>query len=147
MPHAGDAVRGPQRDDAIDRVYEELATITRRASIRERAAGSPLTLVDHGLLALVRAQPGISPAELARVLGLNRSTTSRQIAALDRAGLLERVEGRGRVYDLRLTPAGATALATSHAAHLDALRTRLDAWGTDRIGALADLLAEFNAAE
>ena len=147
MPHASGAERVPPREDAIDRVYAELATITRRASVRDREAGSPLTLVDHGLLALVRAQPGISPAELARVLGLNRSTTSRQIAALDRAGLLERVEGRGRVYDLRLTRAGATALATSQAAHLAALRSRLEAWDTDRIGAFADLLAEFNASE
>ena len=147
MPHTAEADDPGPRDDAIGRVYEELATITRRASVRERAAGSPLTLVDHGLLALVRAQPGISPAELARVLGLNRSTTSRQIAALDRAGLLERVEGRGRVYDLRLTPAGATALATSRAAHVTALESRLADWGTDRVDALADLLAEFNAAE
>jgi DNA-binding MarR family transcriptional regulator len=146
MPHASGS-SGGDREEVVGRVYEELATVTRRASARERAGDGPLTLVDHGLLELVRAQPGISAAELARVLGLNRSTTSRQIAALAGAGLLERDEGPGGRYVLALTAAGARALATSRAAHLAALESRLGAWDTERIRGLAAVLAEFNAAE
>lgn len=137
---------GSAKADSIARLYAELATITRRASVRERSGDSPLTLVDHGLLELVRTQPGISPAELARVLGLNRSTTSRQIAALARAGLLDRGEGRGGTYALSLTAAGSRALASSRDAHLDALESRLAGWDADRIRGLAAVLSEFNAA-
>lgn len=150
MPQApGSASSGSaaEREEAVARVYGELATITRRASARERAGDGPLTLVDHGLLELVRAQPGISAAELARVLGLNRSTTSRQIAALAAAGLLERGEGPGGSYVLALTPAGTKALAKSREAHLAAIESRLGAWDTDRVRRLAEVLAAFNAAE
>jgi DNA-binding MarR family transcriptional regulator len=135
------------RTEAIARLYAELATITRRASVRERSGDSPLTLVDHGLLELVRTQPGISAAELARVLGLNRSTTSRQIAGLARSGLLEREEGRGGSYVLSLTAAGARALESSRTAHLGALESRLGTWDADRIRGLAAVLSEFNGAE
>lgn len=146
MPHDSGSP-ATDRDAAIDGVYEQLATITRRASVRDRAGDSPLTLVDHGLLELVRTRPGISAAELARTLGLNRSTTSRQIAALVEHGLLDRADGRGGSYVLRLTPAGARALETSRSAHLAALESRLRAWETDRIDGLAAVLGEFNAAE
>jgi DNA-binding MarR family transcriptional regulator len=147
MPQEPDAAQTVTRAEAVGRLYEELATITRRASARERAGDSPLTLVDHGLLELVRAQAGISPAELARVLGLNRSTTSRQIAALARAGLLERGEGRGGSYVLTLTAAGVRALESSRAAHLAALESRLGSWDADRIRALVAVLADFNGSD
>lgn len=137
---------GADREDAIGRVYEQLATITRRASARERAGDGPLTLVDHGLLELVRGRPGISAAELARLLGLNRSTTSRQIGALVENGLLERAQGRGGSAALALTAAGARALASSRSAHLVALESRLGDWDTGRIRDLAEVLAAFNAA-
>lgn len=146
MPQVGSPADDASRDEAIARLYEELATITRRASARERAGESPLTLVDHGLLELVRARPGISPADLARTLGLNRSTTSRQIAALARSGLLERGEGRGGRYDVTITAAGDRALRSSRAAHLAALESRLGGWEADRIRELAAVLAEFNGA-
>ncbi len=147
MPQEREVAEASARSAAIGTLYEQLATITRRASVRERSGDSPLTLVDHGLLELIRAQAGISPAELARVLGLNRSTTSRQIAALARAGLLERNEGRAGSYVLALTPAGADALASSRSAHVTALESRLSAWDSERIRALAAVLVEFNDAE
>src|SRR5438309_5734768 len=128
MPRDMEGETAARREAAVARVYEQLATITRRASVRDRTGGSPLTLVDHGLRSLVEAQPGISPAELARVLGLNRSTTSRQIAALDRAGLLRRGEGPRAGYALALTPAGEQALAASRSAHLASLHERLASW-------------------
>jgi len=146
MPHEDGSPQGSTRGDAIAGLYEELATITRRASARERAGESPLTLVDHGLLELVRSRPGISPAEVARVLGLNRSTTSRQIAALAGSGLLERGEGRAGSYVVTVTTAGDRALRASRAAHLAALESRLGEWDADRIRGLAAVLSEFNGA-
>jgi DNA-binding MarR family transcriptional regulator len=146
MPH--DVGPGePDRDEVIGRLYEQLAVITRRASVRERTGDSPLTLVDHGLLELVRTWPGVSAAELARLLGLNRSTTSRQIAALARAGLLQRTEARGGSFVLEPTPAGLRALETSRAAHLAALESRLRGWGADRIGRRGAARGELTAGE
>jgi DNA-binding MarR family transcriptional regulator len=145
MPHDRDPSEASDRRRSIEHLYEEFATITRRASARERTGASPITLVDHGLLALVQARPGISPSDLARVLELNRSTTSRQIAALHAAGLLDREGGNGRPYSLTVTAAGERALAASRSAHLAALEARLASWDTTRVGDLAAVLGEFNA--
>lgn len=133
------------RSTAVGRVYDELAVVNRRAAVRARSGASPLTLVEHALLDLVGASPGITAADLARVLQLNRSTTSRQLADLMRAGhVAVQRDSPGRAQALRLTEAGERALAASRAAHLDSLEARMDTWSTDEIAAFAEVLATFN---
>jgi DNA-binding MarR family transcriptional regulator len=132
------------RGRAVAHVFEELAVVNRRAAVRARSAESPLTLVEHELLDLVRSDPGITAADLARTLQLNRSTTSRQLAGLLRESYLEIQPGPGRAQAVRLTAAGEAALAASRAAHLRSLESRLGAWPTSRIVEFAEVLGAFN---
>jgi DNA-binding MarR family transcriptional regulator len=132
------------RGTAIAHVFEELAVVNRRAAVRARSAASPLTLVEHELLDLIRSNPGITAADLARTLQLNRSTTSRQLAGLIHGSYLEIQPGPGRAQAVRLTPAGDAALAASRAAHLNGLESRLGTWPTSEIVAFAEVLGAFN---
>jgi DNA-binding MarR family transcriptional regulator len=52
---------------------------------------------------LIRQNPGISPAEIARRLGVARSTVLRQLPSLEEAGYLYSEDGRGglRYYKRR----------------------------------------------
>lgn len=66
-----------------------------------------------GVLALLAAQPGMSQAELARLIGLERATVGAQIARAISGGFVRRegAAGKGRRYALQLTARGSAMLA------------------------------------
>jgi DNA-binding MarR family transcriptional regulator len=66
-----------------------------------------------GVLALLADQPGMSQADLARVIGLERATVGVQVARVISLGFLSRDKkpGKGRRYALRLTERGRSMLA------------------------------------
>ncbi len=45
--------------------------------------------------------PGIRPAELARLLGVSRSTVQRRLPSLEEAGYLYSEDERGRLYPFK----------------------------------------------
>ena len=47
---------------------------------------------------LIREQPGIRPAELARQLGVARSTIARRLPSLEEAGFLYSEDSRGGLW-------------------------------------------------
>jgi DNA-binding MarR family transcriptional regulator len=97
------------------------------------------------LVCSMNSTPGITAADLARSLKLNRSTTSRQLAALMRSQFVAVPPGStGRAQAVRITERGVEALAASRNAHLDRLEERLSAWSTGDIAPFADVLAAFN---
>jgi len=50
---------------------------------------------------IIRENPGISPAELARLLGMARSTVQRRLPSLEEAGFLYSEDERGGLYPFR----------------------------------------------
>jgi DNA-binding MarR family transcriptional regulator len=66
-----------------------------------------------GVLALLADQPGMSQADLARVIGLERATVGVQIARTIALGFVSRARtpGKGRRYALHLTVRGRSMLA------------------------------------
>ena len=50
------------------------------------------------MLQLIKEQPGIRPAELARRLGVSRSTIQRRLPSLEEAGYLLYEDDEGRLY-------------------------------------------------
>jgi len=52
---------------------------------------------------LIRENPGIRPAELARRLGVHRSTVLRRLPALEEAGYLYSEDERGGLWPFRRT--------------------------------------------
>lgn len=92
--------------------------IVRRLSlprVQERLiaeAGVPVERGGHQVLRAVAEQPSSRLGDLARELGLDTSTVSRHVKALEGAGLVARSgdPGDGRVARLELTDAGSYAL-------------------------------------
>jgi DNA-binding MarR family transcriptional regulator len=79
---------------------------------------------------------------LAARAGVDVSVVSRQVAALERAGHLERRPDPqdGRASLLRLTPSGAQAMAATRALRAEWALGALAAWDEDDARQLTDLL-------
>jgi DNA-binding MarR family transcriptional regulator len=80
----------------------------------------------YSVLLVIAANPGLSQAELARTLAIERARLVRMLHSLDKRGLTKRLQSSndGRTHALRLTPKGretlrrAQALAAQHEARL-----------------------------
>ena len=83
---------------------------------------------------------------LAGSLGLDPSSVSRQVTALEKAGLLAREEDPSdrRATRLTLTSAGADVVASLQQARARALHRLTPDWSDSDIDALADRLARLN---
>jgi DNA-binding MarR family transcriptional regulator len=67
-----------------------------------------LTPTQYGVLVMLSLHPGLDQISLARLLGLDRSTTGMVVAALGKRGLVFRLVDPGdrRKRAMRITPAG-----------------------------------------
>jgi len=80
----------------------------------------------YSVLLIIAANPGLSQAELARTLAIQRARLVRMLHRLDKRGLTRRLQSSddGRTHALRLTPKGqetlrrAEALVEQHEARL-----------------------------
>ena len=79
----------------------------------EECRASGLTTTQYGVLLILQRRPAIDQNTLARLLGLDRSTTGLVVRKLAERGLVARPVGTRdlRRRELRLTRAGATLLA------------------------------------
>ncbi len=75
---------------------------------RERARGGELTPQQADALAAIAERAAVSTTALAALLGIDPSTASRNLAGLERAGLIARKKaaGDGRQTEVRLTARG-----------------------------------------
>jgi DNA-binding MarR family transcriptional regulator len=105
------------RDLAV--LYDRPGFLLRRAHqiavsifLEETAAQGVTTTSQYGLMVILRARAGINQIDLAKLLGLDRSTTGLVISKLEEAGLLERRPGATdrRRNELLLTQKGHTLL-------------------------------------
>jgi DNA-binding MarR family transcriptional regulator len=78
---------------------------------RERARAGDVTPQQADTLQLIAERGAVSTSSLATMLGIDPSTASRNLAGLERAGLITRKKGQddGRQTDVRLTPRGRRA--------------------------------------
>lgn len=132
----------------------ELTRLMRRArSAQQRTAAEvhpDLDSAGYAVLVAVRdlaaASGGARGGEVSEVLGLHKSTTSRNLTTLEQLGLVERVPDPddARARQVRLTTAGAQALERVAVARRARLRGQLDSWAADDIAELARLLRLLN---
>ena len=74
----------------------------------EETGALGITNRQYGILLVLKAEPGIDQITVAKLLGLDRSTTGMVLTKLEDAGLVGRVVGKNdrRKRSLKLTPAG-----------------------------------------
>ncbi|OBQ70937.1 MarR family winged helix-turn-helix transcriptional regulator [Mesorhizobium erdmanii] len=113
--HAGTAARGAMAEDALD---AQIGYNLRRAStfalndFAVELADAALRPVTYGMLALIDERPGISAAELGRLLGMKSANMVPLLAELEERGLVERDDHAQdkRVRVLTLTRAASEAM-------------------------------------
>ena len=113
-----------------DRFVRAVQTVARglgRIS-RERARADDVTPQQAETLQLIADRGAVSTSTLATLLGIDPSTASRNLAGLQKAGLVTRKKASddGRQTDVRLTPKGKRAADAATASSAQALATVLE---------------------
>jgi DNA-binding MarR family transcriptional regulator len=95
---------------------------------------------------LQAAGGGARGGDISEVLGLHKSTMSRNLAVLEELGLIERIPDPidARARQVRLTPLGSEALERSFQGRRERLRAQLTTWDQGDIAELARLLRLLN---
>ncbi len=140
--------------DVLGTIELEVAQLLRRAE-RTRASGAPRTArrgraLDRSgylLLHTLGTHGPLNVNTVAGLLGLDASTVTRQVVALERAGQARRTpdphDGRGVVVEP--TSAGLEELAAHRAARADLYADVLEDWSRLDRALLAELLGRLNA--
>ena len=108
----------PDRSRSLEDIYRRPGFMIRRAHqiavaiFLEEARESRVTPTQFGVLLILERRPGIDQNTLARLLGLDRSTTGMVVRKLAGRGLLARATGAGdlRRRELKLTRSGIAVL-------------------------------------
>lgn len=97
-----------------------------------------LTVTQFGLLAQLRASPGLAVSELAEKMIMDATTLSRNLRPLERRGLIlvEADRDDGRVRKLKLSAAGRTSLEHALVGWKEAQRQVEESLGVEETRAL-----------
>jgi DNA-binding MarR family transcriptional regulator len=140
----------PHEDElrTIDAFIELIESVARSPHQRERVLGTAgVRLSGAGLnaLRLIARSGPIAVTDVARRLGVDQSTASRQIRPLEEAGLLDRTGDTSdrRVAWLAVTDRGQAVLDRVHGLRRDDLALVLADWSDEDRSQLALLLDRF----
>ncbi|MFD3500340.1 MarR family winged helix-turn-helix transcriptional regulator [Streptomyces sp. NPDC058676] len=124
-----------------------MTSFARRARASAGRMHPELSLVSYTLLGHLEESGGCRATDLAEHYALDKSTVSRQVAALERAGLVERRQDPEdhRVQVLDLTGAGRRILAQVTESRRAAFRERLADWPAEDLERFARYLVRYNA--
>ncbi|MFF7723910.1 MarR family winged helix-turn-helix transcriptional regulator [Streptomyces luteogriseus] len=133
--------------DAVETIQREMTVFARRARAAAGRMHPELSLVSYTLLGHLEEVGGCRATDLATHHALDKSTVSRQVAALERAGLIERRPDTTdhRVQELHLTRAGRHILAQVTESRRAAFRERLADWPAEDLSRFAEYLVRYNA--
>ena len=140
----------PTDDSAIGTIETEIALLMRRAEATRRATPvAPHRALDRAAYVILRYLTDHGPGNVSAIadaLSLDGSTVTRQVTALQRAGLVSRQpdphDGRGTVVSP--TGVGRTRVAAVRAARRDLYQQVLADWSAGDRSTLADLLHRLN---
>ncbi|WP_399881734.1 MarR family winged helix-turn-helix transcriptional regulator [Streptomyces sp. BBFR51] len=134
-------------DAAVETIQREMTAFARRARALAGRMHPELSLVSYTLLGHLEERDGHRATDLAAHYALDKSTVSRQVSALERAGLIERRVDPDdhRVQLLHLTRAGRHILAQVTESRRTAVRQRLVDWPEEDLVRFAAYLERYNA--
>lgn len=136
-----------EADQAVETIQHEMTVFARRARASAGRMHPELSLVSYTLLGHLEERGGCRATDLAAHYALDKSTVSRQVAALERARLVERRldPDDHRVQVLHLTEGGRRILAQVTESRRAAFRERLTDWPEEDLRRFADYLVRYNA--
>ncbi|MFE9452740.1 MarR family winged helix-turn-helix transcriptional regulator [Streptomyces sp. NPDC006739] len=132
---------------AVETIQREMTVFARRARAAAGRMHPELSLVSYTLLGHLEESGGCRATDLAAHYALDKSTVSRQVTALERAGLVERRPDPEdhRVQVLCPTEAGEEILAQVTRNRRAAFRERLADWPEEDLIRFAGYLERYNA--
>ncbi|MFF0096418.1 MarR family winged helix-turn-helix transcriptional regulator [Streptomyces canus] len=132
---------------AVETIQREMTVFARRARASAGRLHPELSLVSYTLLGHLEERDGCRATDLAAHYALDKSTVSRQVAALERAGLVERRQDPEdhRVQVLLLTEAGRHILGQVTVSRRAAVGERLADWSPEDLERFAGYLVRYNA--
>jgi DNA-binding MarR family transcriptional regulator len=138
-------------DPAISAIETEIAVLLRRAEATRRGGAAPHRALDRAAYLILRRLDEAGPQSVtgvAEALGLDGSTVTRQVTAMERDGLVRRRRDAvdGRVTIVEPTPVGLRRMHGVRAAREDLYRHVLAEWAHEDRQHLADLLTRLNDA-
>ncbi|WP_328558974.1 MarR family winged helix-turn-helix transcriptional regulator [Streptomyces coelicoflavus] len=138
---------GTPVDAAVETIHREMTAFARRARASAGRMHPQLSLVSYTLLGHLEERDGRRATDLAAHYALDKSTVSRQVSALERAGLVERrVDPEDhRVQVLHLTESGRHVLGEVTERRRTAFRERLADWPEGDLLRFAAYLERYNA--
>lgn len=109
----------PSPKNPLKELYQRPGFLIRRAQqiavslFLEETGALGITNTQYGILLVLKHRPGVDQISVAKLLGLDRSTTGMVLGKLEKAGLIGRCIGTRdrRRRNLALTPAGEAMLA------------------------------------
>ncbi|MFE2994981.1 MarR family winged helix-turn-helix transcriptional regulator [Nocardia sp. NPDC059246] len=139
----------PGRSDAIEVIQRELTAFARRARGRAAELHPELSLVASSILDLVIERNGCLASDLAGHFHLDKSTVSRQVAALERDGYLAREvdPANRRNLVLHATAEGRRVARAAARNRSAAFTGRFADWDDADVERLAAYLVRYNAAD
>lgn len=137
----------PAHEEVVDTIQRELTAFARRARATAARTHPDLTLVAFTILAHLEEQQGTRATDLAAHYLLDKSTVSRQVAALERLGFIERRVDPAdhRVQVLHLAPGGVEILANARATRRETFERRVASWDPDDLAQFAAYLVRYNS--
>ncbi|MGX1669482.1 MarR family winged helix-turn-helix transcriptional regulator [Streptomyces sp. NPDC055400] len=144
---AGRGQHVTDRETAVETIQREMTSFARRARAMAGRMHPELSLVSYTLLSHLDEKGGCRATDLATHYALDKSTVSRQVSALERAGLvMRRVDPDDhRVQVLHPTEAGADILAQVTVSRRQAFQERVADWPEEDLVRFADYLLRYNA--
>ncbi|MER7677864.1 MarR family winged helix-turn-helix transcriptional regulator [Streptomyces sp. NPDC096934] len=143
-----DTAAGVGTGAAVETIQREMTAFARRARASAGRMHPELSLVSYTLLGHLEESGGCRATDLAAHYALDKSTVSRQVAVLERTGLIERRidPDDHRVQVLQLTEAGTRILAQVTESRKVAFRERLADWPAEDLERFAAYLVRYNTA-
>jgi DNA-binding MarR family transcriptional regulator len=128
----------PLRTQAVQDLFEVLIRFSRALKARGADWGQSvhdLSRADIVTLGLLESRGSLRPSRMAAAIAVDPSVVSRQLAALDRLGLIARGTDPddGRAELITITPMGRERLVEVRAVMCESLAERLDHWGLEDI--------------
>jgi DNA-binding MarR family transcriptional regulator len=153
MPLRGKAPtrRGPRPAIALDALDGHLGYFVRRLQVWvfqdfiRTLASVDISPAQFSVLVVIGANRGLSQAELALTLGIERARLVRLLDRLEARGLIQRLQSSadGRRHALQLTPQGRVLLKRAKALAAGHQRRLKEKLGAERHAALLEALRDF----
>ncbi|WP_019201299.1 MarR family winged helix-turn-helix transcriptional regulator [Tsukamurella sp. 1534] len=134
--------------DDIDLIIRSIVGLAKRIRTDAKFLQADVSYVDFTLLFVLNESPGMRAVDLAEAVSIDKSTASRQLAGLERRGLIVREvdPANPRSRQLRLTPRAEQVLADADSEWRRRIAARTADWPVSDLHTFATLIDRYMGA-